>query len=106
MSTARENGGVLAILVVGPDSPSTIGAVASTLGNVGPGLGAVGAIGNNSAVQPVGEWVLPFLMMIGRLEIFPVILILRRSFLAVRLKYRQHYATQFPKSVFSAIHLT
>lgn len=73
-------GGMLAMLALGLDIPSAIGAVAATLGNVGPGLGSVGAIDNYAAVHPLGKWVLSLLMMAGRLEIFPVVVVLRRAF--------------------------
>jgi trk system potassium uptake protein TrkH len=73
-------GGVLVMLALGLDIPSAIGAAAATLGNIGPGLGSVGAVGNYAHVHPVGKWVLSVLMMAGRLEIFPVVVILRRGF--------------------------
>jgi trk system potassium uptake protein TrkH len=73
-------GGVLVILAVGLDIPSSIGAVAASLSNIGPGIGVVGPAENYSAVHPLGKWVLSFLMMIGRLEIFSVVIIFRRSF--------------------------
>jgi trk system potassium uptake protein TrkH len=73
-------GGALAMLALGLDIPSAIGAVAAALGNVGPGLGSVGAVENYAAVHPVGTWVLSLLMKAGRLEIFPLVVIMRRGF--------------------------
>jgi len=73
-------GGTLAMLVAGLDIVSSVGAAAATLGNIGPGLGSVGAVQNYAHVHPVGKWVLSLLMMAGRLEIFPVVVILRRGF--------------------------
>lgn len=73
-------GGTLAMLALDLDIPSAIGAVAATLGNVGPGLGSVGAVQNYAHVHPLGKWVLSLLMMAGRLEIFPLVVILRRGF--------------------------
>jgi trk system potassium uptake protein TrkH len=73
-------GGTLVMLVAGLDFVSAIGAAAATLGNIGPGLGSVGAVENYAHVHPAGKWVLSLLMMAGRLEIFPVVVILRRSF--------------------------
>jgi len=72
--------GTLAMLVAGLDIVSSVGAAAATLGNIGPGLGSVGAVQNYAHVPPVGKWVLSLLMMAGRLEIFPVVILLRRSF--------------------------
>jgi trk system potassium uptake protein len=73
-------GGTLAMLVAGLDIVSAVGAAAATLGNIGPGLGSVGAVENYAHVHPAGKWVLSLLMMAGRLEIFPVVVLLRRSF--------------------------
>ncbi len=69
-----------AMLALGPDISSSIGAMACTLGNIGPWLGSVGPIDDISAVHPVGTWVLSRLMMDGRLEIFPVVILFRRGF--------------------------
>jgi trk system potassium uptake protein TrkH len=63
----------------GFDIVSTTSAVASALGNVGPGLSDVGPTSNYLAVPVVGKWLLSFLMIVGRLEIFPVILLLSRE---------------------------
>ena len=64
-------------------SPIDVGtaasAVASALGNIGPGLGEVGPSGNYLAVPAAGKWLLSFLMIVGRLEIFPVLLLLTRE---------------------------
>jgi len=73
-------GGTLAMLALGLDIVSAVGAAAATLGNIGPGLGSVGAVENYAHVHPVGKWILSLLMMAGRLEIFPVVVLLRRSF--------------------------
>jgi trk system potassium uptake protein TrkH len=54
-------------------------AVASSLGNVGPGLGAVGPTSNYAAVPVLGKWLLSMLMIIGRLEIFPIMLLFQRE---------------------------
>lgn len=73
-------GGTLAMLVAGLDIVSAVGAAAATLGNIGPGLGSVGAVENYAHVHPIGKWVLSLLMMAGRLEIFPVVVVLQRRF--------------------------
>jgi trk system potassium uptake protein TrkH len=54
-------------------------AVASALGNIGPGLGAVGPTSNFAAVPDLGKWLLSLLMITGRLEIFPVLLLFTRE---------------------------
>ena len=63
----------------GFDLVSSASAVASSFGNVGPGLGAVGPSSNYVAVPEAGKWLLSFLMIVGRLEIFPVVLLFTRE---------------------------
>jgi trk system potassium uptake protein TrkH len=72
--------GVLAMAALGSDIDTSIGAVAATLGNVGPGIGTVGPVDNYSHLPILGKWVLSFLMMTGRLEIFTVLVIFTRHF--------------------------
>jgi trk system potassium uptake protein TrkH len=55
-------------------------AAASAIGNVGPGLGLVGPLGTYTVVAAPGEWILMLLMILGRLEIYPVILLFTASF--------------------------
>jgi trk system potassium uptake protein TrkH len=57
----------------------TVSAVASSLGNVGPGLGEVGPAGNYAGVSAMGKWVLSALMIVGRLEILPIIILFNRD---------------------------
>ena len=58
---------------------SSVSAVGSSLGNIGPGLDAVGPTSNYLAVPAPGKWLLAFLMIVGRLEIFPVLLLFTRE---------------------------
>ncbi len=53
--------------------------VASSLGNVGPGLAAVGPTENYTVVHDSTKVVLSFLMILGRLELFPVLLLFTRE---------------------------
>lgn len=66
-------------LGTGLDLISSTSAVASALGNIGPGLGEVGPTANYLAVPWLGKWLLSFLMIAGRLEIFPVLLLFTRN---------------------------
>ena len=68
--------GVFVMSEVGMDMPTSFGAVAATWGNIGPGLGDVGPTDNYSAVPAAGKWVLSLLMLMGRLEIYTVIVLL------------------------------
>ena len=54
---------------------SAIGLAASTLGNVGPALGDFGPINNYAALPPLAQWWACFLMLIGRLELFTVLIL-------------------------------
>ena len=53
-------------------------AVAASIGNIGPGLGDVGPAANYLAIPMPGRTLLAFLMIVGRLEIFPVLLLFTR----------------------------
>lgn len=61
--------------IMGFDLDTSIGAVATSIGNIGPGLGEVGPAANFYHIPVFGKWFLSILMLIGRLEIFTVILI-------------------------------
>ncbi len=63
-----------------PDMESSMGAVATSLGNIGPGLGNVGPVENFSHVSSAGKWFLSFLMLLGRLELFTVLVLFAPSF--------------------------
>ncbi|MDB4402035.1 TrkH family potassium uptake protein [Algibacter sp.] len=57
------------------DFKSAIGLSASTLGNVGPALGDFGPVNNYAALPPLAQWWACFLMLIGRLELFTVLIL-------------------------------
>ena len=56
------------------DFTTSFTAVASTLNNIGPGLEAIGPMGNFSNFSNLSKFVMMFDMLAGRLEIFPVLL--------------------------------
>ena len=60
---------------LGLDLVTAFSSAAAALGNTGPGLGAVGPAENFSAVPMAGKWMLSFLMLLGRLELYTLILI-------------------------------
>lgn len=72
--------GVIIMTLLGMDLESAFGAVAATLGNIGPGLGSVGPTDNYAHVPWIGKWVLSLLMLMGRLELFTVIILFSPSF--------------------------
>lgn len=63
-----------------PDMDSSMGAVATCLGNIGPGLGNVGPAETFAHIPDVGKWFLSFLMLLGRLELFTVLVLFSVSF--------------------------
>ena len=62
------------------DIESAIGAAASAIGNIGPGLGAFGPTDNYALLHPMGKWMLTFCMLLGRLEIFTIMVLFSRAF--------------------------
>ena len=70
---------ILGLMSSDLDLVTSASAVASSLGNIGPGLGAVGPTSNFLAIPDAGKWLLAFLMIAGRLEIFPVVLLFTRN---------------------------
>ena len=56
-----------------------LGGVASAMNNVGPGLGELGPIKNYFYIDQGSKLILSLLMIIGRLEIFPIVILLYRK---------------------------
>jgi trk system potassium uptake protein TrkH len=74
---------VIATLLVsldGKDFATTVSSVIATLGNIGPGLGEVGPVGNYSNMSVISKMVLSLCMLIGRLEIYPILLLVVPAF--------------------------
>jgi trk system potassium uptake protein len=71
--------GALVLALLGHDLATAIGASAAAIGNIGPGLGAVGAVENYGWMGSSSLWVLMFLMLVGRLEIFTILLLFHRD---------------------------
>lgn len=71
---------MLIMSLLGNDFETSIGAVAATLGNIGPGIGAVGPAENFHDIAIAGKWFLSFLMLVGRLELFTVIVLFSPAF--------------------------
>ncbi len=67
------------ISIDGYDIESTITAVLSALGNIGPGLGTVGPMGNFSGFSMFSKLILSFCMLAGRLELFPMLILFNPS---------------------------
>ncbi len=65
---------------LGVDFTTSIGAVASCIGNIGPGFGLVGPVENYAQIPYLGKWLLIWCMLLGRLEIYTVIILLVPEF--------------------------
>lgn len=72
--------GVVFMTAIGLDFISAVGASASALGNIGPALGSLGPVENYAHIPAFGKWVLSFLMLLGRLELFTVLIIFSPTF--------------------------
>ncbi len=73
-------GGSVFMAALGLDMESAMGSVAACLGNIGPGLGSVGPVENFSSLPNAGKWMLSFLMLLGRLELFTVLIVFAPAF--------------------------
>ena len=65
---------------IGLDMVTAATSVVATLANIGPGLAKVGAIENYAFVPWGGKLFLSFLMILGRLELFTVLVLLIPDF--------------------------
>ncbi|MDN3204633.1 TrkH family potassium uptake protein [Algoriphagus sediminis] len=67
--------GALVMSLIGYDLPTSLGAVATSLGNVGPAIGQVGPVDNFSFFSPFAKVFLSFIMLLGRLELFTILIL-------------------------------
>lgn len=72
--------GVILMSVLNYDFETSLGAVASAIGNVGPGIGKVGPYDNYGFICNAGKYLLSFLMLCGRLELFTVLILFSPAF--------------------------
>ena len=70
----------LVLSSTGLDFITSLAASASAIGNIGPGLGTIGPSGNWGHLTDLAKWLTSFCMLLGRLEIFIVIVLFNRSF--------------------------
>lgn len=67
--------GSVVMTMFGVDLLTAMGSVATSLGNVGPGIGDVGPVDNFAWLPSGAKWFLAILMLIGRLELFTVLIL-------------------------------
>ena len=63
------------LTLLGLDFLSALGAAASSLGNIGPAIGTVSPVDNFAHLPSMAKWFCSFLMLIGRLELFTVLIL-------------------------------
>ena len=72
--------GATVLAALGLDFETAIGGALSSLGNVGPAFGNLSPVDNFAGLPPLGKWWCSFLMLIGRLELFTVLILLTPFF--------------------------
>ena len=70
----------LVLTALNNDFTSSLSVAASAIGNVGPAFGAFGPTDNYALLHPIGKWMLTFCMLLGRLEIFTILVLFSRTF--------------------------
>lgn len=72
--------GAMILCISGLGFEESISSMVSCLGNVGPGLGHLGPLDNYQSLPAFAKWFMSFAMLVGRLEIFTVLLIFTPNF--------------------------
>jgi trk system potassium uptake protein TrkH len=71
---------IVVVMLCGSSPTEAISGVISSIGSVGPGIGELGAMDNFSAEPSVAKFVYAFDMFLGRVEIYPVLVVLSMMF--------------------------
>lgn len=64
----------LLLIAIGVNVLEAFSGTVATMGNVGPGLGKVGSVGNFSHIPAAGKWIYSSTMLLGRLEIYALVM--------------------------------
>ncbi|MFO7922404.1 MAG: TrkH family potassium uptake protein [Bacteroidales bacterium] len=72
--------GSLMLVLIGIDSITAGGSVATCMAGIGPGIGTVGPANNFAHLPVLGKLILAFLMLVGRLEIYTIFILFTRTF--------------------------
>jgi trk system potassium uptake protein TrkH len=72
--------GTLLMMAMDVGAEESMGCVISSIGNMGPGLGKTGPAYSWNALPDAAKWLLSFLMLLGRLELFTVLLLFTPDF--------------------------
>ena len=71
---------ILAVMLCGSEPVEAVSGVISSVGSVGPGLGDVASLDNYSAQPVMSKFIFTFDMFLGRMEIFPVLIVISMIF--------------------------
>jgi trk system potassium uptake protein TrkH len=71
---------VICVMLCGTDPATAVSGVVASVGSVGPGLGELGCMDNYSAQPVMAKFIYAFDMFLGRVEIFPVLVVLSMIF--------------------------
>ena len=71
---------LIAVVLCGSEPVEAVSGVISSVGNVGPGLGGVASLENYSMQPEMSKLIFTFDMFLGRLEVFPVLIVLSMIF--------------------------
>lgn len=71
---------IILVMMCGSEATEAVSGVIASVGSVGPGLGELGAMDNYSAEPAMAKFIYAFDMFLGRVEIFPVLVVLSMMF--------------------------
>ena len=72
--------GMLTLRSQGVDYVTALGAAVANLSNIGTGIGHVGPNGTYAFMPQLSKWILMLFMLLGRIELFTLILLLSKNF--------------------------
>ena len=71
---------IVAVMLCGCDATEAVSGVIASVGSVGPGLGELGSLDNYSAQPAMAKFIYAFDMFLGRVEIYPVLIVISMIF--------------------------
>jgi trk system potassium uptake protein TrkH len=72
--------GTFLLILIGIDGKTAAGAAITTMGGIGPGIGTVGPASNFFHLPEAGKVILIFLMLLGRLELYTILILFTRGY--------------------------
>ena len=71
---------IVVVILCGSGATEAVSGVIASIGSVGPGIGELGSLDNYSAEPILSKFVYAFDMFLGRVEIYPVLIVLSMRF--------------------------